>query len=296
LGIAIAFLQAFCWAGTSIILRSLTTRMNPLLINGLRAASGWLFLIPAALLLGSPADWALLTPLRMVYLISSVVLGAAVGDLLYLRSLKILGVGRAFPITSSSPVFTALFSAVILGDKITLLTLVGMAIVLFGVYLVARPRRDIIAIDNTPPIEPRQALIGIASALATAVIWAGATVVLAMGLTDGINTIVANSVRVPAVIAVSLLAAGQQHQLGAIRRLNWRTVGMVAATGLLGWAIGGTLYTTAVQMIGPGKTALINSTAPIFAVPMSYFFLKERPTRYTLIGTIITVVGITLVI
>ncbi len=117
-----------------------------------------------------------------------------------------------------------------------------------------------------------------------------------MGLTDGINTIVPNSVRVPAVIAVSLVAAGQQHQLGAIRRLNWRTVGMVAATGLLGWAICGTLYTTAVQMIGPGKTALINSTAPIFAVPMSYFFLKERPTRYTLIGTIITVVGITLVI
>ena len=296
MGIIIAFMQAFCWAGTSIVLRTLTTRMHPMLINGLRALTGWMLLIPAALLTGAAADLALLTPLRMAYLIGSVVLGAVFGDYLYLRSLKILGVGRAFPITSSYPVFTVLLGIIFMGDAVELQTLAGMAIVILGVYLVARPRHDIIALDNTPPLERRQVLIGVACALGTAVIWAGATIILALGLTDGINTIMANAMRVPAVMALSLLAAGQQKQLGAIKTLGWRTLGLVALTGALGWAIGGTLYTSAVQMIGPAKTALINSTAPIFAVPMSYFFLKERPTRNTLIGTVITIAGISLVI
>ncbi|MBM3188284.1 MAG: EamA/RhaT family transporter, partial [Chloroflexi bacterium] len=35
---------------------------------------------------------------------------------------------------------------------------------------------------------------------------------------------------------------------------------------------------------------------PLFAVPLSAVLLHERPTRYTLAGTVLSVVGIALVI
>jgi drug/metabolite transporter (DMT)-like permease len=136
----------------------------------------------------------------------------------------------------------------------------------------------------------------VAISLATAIIWAAATIVLAMGLTDGIDPVLVSVVRIPAVVVFSLLAAAQQGDLGEARHLSPATWGLLCAAGILGWSIGSSLYSLAVQMIGPGKAALISSTAPIFAVPMTLVFLKERPTRNTLIGTLITMGGIMLVI
>jgi DME family drug/metabolite transporter len=295
LGIAIALVQAVCWAGPTNVLRALSMRMNPFLINGLRGLVGWLFVFPVALLTVA-GDVSLLTPLRLVYILVSVLLAGVLGDYLNLCSLRILGVGRAFPITSSQPVFTVLLSALLLGDTLDAKTLGGTALVLFGVYLVARPRRDVIAIDNTPPLAPRQLLIGVLMALGTALATAGGTIVLALALSDGISPVMVNAVRLPVAVLVSLTMAGRQGQLPSVRRLDRQTLGLVLVAGVLGWAIGGTLYATAVQMIGPGKTALISSTSPIFAVPITLIFLKERPTRYTLIGTLITVVGIMLVV
>lgn len=56
------------------------------------------------------------------------------------------------------------------------------------------------------------------------------------------------------------------------------------------------LYVTAVQLAGPSKTAIVGCTAPLFAVPLSMIFLKERPGRYVAIGTVLSVLGVVLVI
>ncbi|HHX66062.1 MAG TPA: DMT family transporter, partial [Chloroflexi bacterium] len=140
MGIIVAFSQAVCWACTSILLRTLTSRLNPLLVNGLRATVALLFILPAMFLTGGQNDLALLTASRAAFLIGSIVVGGVVGDFMYLTSLKTLGVGRAFPITSSHPVFTVLFSALFLGSAIGGRMVAGMVLVMLGVYLVARPR------------------------------------------------------------------------------------------------------------------------------------------------------------
>jgi drug/metabolite transporter (DMT)-like permease len=90
-----------------------------------------------------------------------------------------------------------------------------------------------------------------------------------------------------------LQAGGGLRDIGKMDR---RTLCLLCLAGLLGWGVGGTLYTLAIQLTGPSMTAIISSTAPLFAVPLSYIFLKERPTRHTLIGTVISVIGIALVL
>jgi len=282
------------WSSTTIFLRTLSTRLDPFLVNGLRAAAGMLVIIPLVFITGGLPDYQRLTAPHLLFLTGSVIVGGVVGDALYISSLKTLGVSRAFPITNSYPIFTVIFSALLLGERIEATTLGGMALVLMGVYLVARPRGRV----QTAPLDtiaPRQLLQGVALALATSALWGLASCLVALGL-QGINSIVANSVRVPVVVLLSLAIAAQRRQMGAMRLVDRAMVRSLLLAGLLGWGISGSLYVTAVQLAGPSKTAIVSCTAPLSAVPLSVIFLKERPGRYVAIGTILSVLGVVLVI
>jgi drug/metabolite transporter (DMT)-like permease len=282
-----------CWACTTILLRFLGNRLDAFLVNGLRAAMSLLLIIPAMLITGHSGDFASLDWKSIVYLTSSVALGGVVGDALYVTSLKVLGVHRAFPITNSYPLFTMLFSAILLGERVTWLMLVGMTLVMLGVYSVARPKKATIQAEEPTP--KRQLVRGVLLGLATAAIWGVTTVILSMGL-KGINTLVANTIRVPVVVLLSLFAAGRRGHLGEIKAIRWPTLRLLLLAGLFGWGLGGTLYATALQLAGPSRTAIISATAPLFAVPLSMVFLQEKPTRNTLIGTVLSIAGIALVI
>jgi drug/metabolite transporter (DMT)-like permease len=269
--------------------------MNPLLVNGLRATMSLVFILPMMLLTGGLSDYALLTAPRVAFLVGSVLIGGVLGDFMYLTSLRTLGVGRAFPITSSHPVFTVLFSALFLGATVGGRMVAGMVLVIFGVYLVARPRGHVEDQDGLR-LTPRQIAVGVGLALLAAITWSLATITLTMGLEGGINTLTVNSVRVPFVAGFSLAAAAGRGGLSSIRQMDRRTLRLLFLAGLLGWGLGGTLFTLAIQLTGPSVTAIISSTAPLFAVPLSYFFLKERPTRYTLAGTVVCIIGVALVL
>ena len=293
LGIILGLCQAMCWACTTILLRFLSNRLDAFLVNGLRAAMSLLLIVPAMLVTGHAGDFALLDWKSILYLTSSVALGGVVGDALYVTSLKMLGVHRAFPITNSYPLFTMLFSALLLGERVTWLMAAGMVLVLLGVYSVARPKKATIQAEEPTP---KHLLVrGVLLGLATAAIWGVTTVILSMGL-KGINTFVANSIRVPVVVLLSLFAAGRRGHLGEIKAIRWPTLRLLLLAGLFGWGLGGTLYATALQLAGPSRTAIISATAPLFAVPLSMIFLHEKPTRNTLIGTVLTIAGIALVI
>lgn len=85
-------------------------------------------------------------------------------------------------------------------------------------------------------------------------------------------------------------------EFGAIRLVDRGMLRCLLLAGLLGWGISGSLYVTAVQLAGPSKTAIVGCTAPLFAVPLSMIFLKERPSRYVALGTALSVLGVVLVI
>ncbi|MFH1084893.1 MAG: DMT family transporter [Chloroflexota bacterium] len=295
MGIWYAFAQAITWAGVTIALRRLTAQLPALLINGIRAALALLILVPLVFVTGGWGDFGLLTPLRLVYLIGSVLVGGLVGDVFYLTSLRLIGVGRAFPISNSYPFFTMLFSALLLGTAVTWKMAAGMMLVLAGVFMVARP--NVAAQPGaTPDVSTTDLVKGGLCALAGAALWGFATIVLAQGLSDGINSVVATLVRVVAVATFSLLISLPRGLVGDLRRTTRRTWGLLLIAGVFGWGLGGSLYAAAVQHAGPSLAALIGATSPIFAMPLSWALLKERPTRYTLAGTLVTIVGIALVV
>ena len=60
--------------------------------------------------------------------------------------------------------------------------------------------------------------------------------------------------------------------------------------------IGSILYVNAVFFTGAAVTSVIASTAPLFALPFTIVFLKERVTLLILLGTILTISGVWLVV
>lgn len=292
-GIVLALIQALVWSTTTLFLRTLSTRLDPFLVNGLRAAVGLLIIVPLVFITGSLADYQQLTALNLLFLTASVILGGVVGDALYISSLKSLGVSRAFPITNSYPVFTVVFSVLLLGEHITAFTLAGMALVLLGVYLVARPRGRV----QTAPLDilpPQQLIRGVSLALITSILWGLSSTLVALGL-QGANSFVANSVRVPVVVLLSLAIAAQRGQLPTVRCIDRMMLRCLLVCGLLGWGVSSSLYVAAIQLAGASRTAIVGCTAPLFAVPLSMIFLKERPGRYVALGTMLTVLGVGLV-
>ncbi|HWL12890.1 MAG TPA: DMT family transporter [Ureibacillus sp.] len=70
---------------------------------------------------------------------------------------------------------------------------------------------------------------------------------------------------------------------------NWKIVLVLSFTGVFAFntlVYIGVYYTTSIN------ASLMNSTTPIFIYLLSFFFLKERLTRYQLIGTGISLMGV----
>ncbi|MBC7255350.1 MAG: DMT family transporter [Chloroflexi bacterium] len=290
----VAFASAFSWACTTIMLRGLAARMDSFLANGLRTAVGLLLVVPLALLTEGPKGYAALTPGLVALLGGSVILGGVLGDSLYIGALQRISVGRAFPVANTYPLFTFLFSVLLLGTAPTWEMLAGVILVMAGVYFVARPRKHI-APREEPASDRKLLLQGLAMAGGAAILWGLNTVILSIGLRE-VHSAVANSVRMPVVAVGSLLAAAIRGKLPTIRQIDRKSLILLIATGLWGAGLGSTLYVAGVEAVGPTRMATIGAASPLFAVPLTALFLKEHPTRYTLLGTILTIAGVVLVI
>jgi len=150
LGIIVALLQAVSWAGTGILLKPLAVKYDAFLVNGIRTVFALFFLLPLVAFTVGFGGLGQIPMTNLIFLIGNVLIGGVLGDALCVVSLKHLGVSRGFPITNSYPVFTVLFSFLILGTGVNWSTIVGMVIVLLGVYLIARPNHVTSDIDQPP--------------------------------------------------------------------------------------------------------------------------------------------------
>lgn len=293
LGLILAFAYTICWAAAGAMLRSLSKRLDPFLIIGVRALIACVIVIPAGLLVGRD-QYAALTWNKLVPLVGSVLLGGLLGSTCNVYALRAIGLSRAFPISNSSPLFTLLFSFLILGERPAWTVLPGAILVLIGVTLIARPREHTVH-DQSQAASSKDMVVGVGFAVLAAALYGVTGVVLSMGVT-GVHALVAGSVRVPAVAITGLAISGVRGEWSSLRGLDRKTIGLLILVGTFGYALVTTFYVAAVQAVGASITSIIGTTTPMFALPFSVLVLHERVTRDTILGTLLTVAGIVLVI
>lgn len=294
LGAGIALLTALAWAGSSTITKLLTAKIDTLSLNTIRMWVGSLILLIIIFLFDKEGE-LMNTPLpSLVYVMFSGIAAMAIGDTLYIKSLSMLDASIAFPVAQCSfVVLTLLVSVLFLGESFTWITVPGAFLVILGICMIAVPERRIKIYPSQQKITGR----GIILILVAAVAWAAATIMLKIGAT-GMDPFVAAGIRISAsAIALSFVAFLRRNK-GTLqfREYGLKSLALTATTGVLVYGVAAVGYVTAIQLIGAGKTALLTTTAPLFMLPFSIIFLKERPTRFTIIGIFVSVGGICLVV
>jgi len=294
LGVGIALLTSLAWSISSICVKLVAEKIDSLGINTLRTWVGSALLISLILVTGRYEAFSHIPWGSFVYVVLSGILAMAIGDTIYIKSVALLDVSIAFPLSQCSFILLAVLSAILfLGEQFTWITAAGAVLVIIGIYLMTSSgvRR------GNPFDKKRINPKGLLFILVAIIAWTGATILLKIGVI-GVDPFIAASLRISAsAIVLIFLFVFQSGKAGVSFKLKGkRNLALIAASGLLTYGVAAVGYISAIQLIGAGKTVLLTAIAPLFALPFSILILKEKPTAYTITGVLISVCGVCLVV
>ncbi|MGD9890378.1 MAG: DMT family transporter [Dehalococcoidia bacterium] len=280
---------ALLWTTTSTLVGTQTSRVPTAVIGAVQLITATLLLWMIAGVLLVAGDAVAPTLPQGMALIASALIGPGLGDLLYFYGIRVIGVSRAFPISmAGSPLFTIALAAVFLGEAITLPVVTGAFLTIAGISLIATRRQ------SSEMGRDARVWRGIGIVLLAALLWAASTVSL-RAAADGVSAPLASSIRIPAAAAFAFVLARGTGRVLRPGHYGTRSMITLAAAGILGAGMGSMLYVVAVQHAGAARTAILSSTAPLFALPMAALILHERITHRVVAGTMLSIVGIWLV-
>ena len=87
----------------------------------------------------------------------------------------------------------------------------------------------------------------------------------------------------------------RRGEFRAVRRLSWSRVAILVIGAITGSVVGSVFYLTGVQMAGASKASVLNSTAPLFSVPMS-LLTGEKLNWKLLAGMAAAISGVVIVL
>ncbi len=290
IGVILGLASAFVWSTSSLAIKPLADRINTSSFNAFRLVVGTLFAFALLPFFGGLQALAQVPMGTTLVLVISSVIGIAVGDTLYFWSITRIGASRALPISSTYPLFTWAIAVPLLGEKITPGAIIGTVLVLVGVYVLA-PQTE-----ATSRVDARTQRIGMLAALTAAALWAVATTMLKVGLQESPHVIVVNAIRMPAAAISTALIVHYQKGFKAWQGYDRQTLPMLLALAMYSTGIGMIIWTLTVDYVGAARAALLNTAAPLIGVPLSAFFLKERVTPKIAAGTLLSTLGIWLIL
>jgi drug/metabolite transporter (DMT)-like permease len=221
------------------------------------------------------------------------------------------------PICSTDPLWTALFTWLILGTAFGALTLAGMAVAMAGVLLITRwmepgdeagagalagaAHGDVLPVPSPPGAAPALRAGGsrfVALAVLAAVGWGlgPVTVDLASSAYGHPTAFMMLESQALGALMLGAVLLARRRPLSArplIATERRRAVLLLAVAGLMEAAIT-VLFFLSIAAIGPVLTMLIMATTPIFTLVFGVAFLRERVGLRLALAAVVTVAGVML--
>lgn len=292
--------SSFVWACASILFAKLGRSLSGLSMNLLKCAISLLFFIPTLLLLEGTFWPQGVTGTGLSLLAISGIVGLSVGDTAYFGSLIRLGPRKALLLTTLVPPVTATLGWAFLGEPLTAPMIAGMALTLAGVTWVVQERTP----SDDPEDEGASKLdligigLGVIAALGQAtgsyLTKAAPIDTAAMGMGGAGEALAVSIVRLVfgvAGLAIVVAAMGRTRELARPFRSRRETTYLLAAT-FLGTYLGIWLMNYGFLNAYIGVAATLNSTSPIFVLPLAAIFLDDKLTSRSVVGALIAVSGI----
>lgn len=279
LGEALSIAGALSWAASTVLLAETLKDIDPLSVNTLKTLFAVLSMLPIALIMGELENLPELSVYGFLFVSLAAIIGFGIADTLLFKSINLIGVSRSYTIANTYPLFTMVFAVLFLSEPFLLTYLLGTVMIFIGIVGVS--------VNNNTEVK-REKSEGLLAALATAVLWAIATILIALGLKE-MSTILANTVRFPLLFIFLLLISRFWRRKLRLTMKDWI---FLATSGILGMTLGGIAFLFSVQLIGASRATSLSSSSPVLASLMSSFFLKEKVTWRVIASSIMVVLGV----
>jgi len=252
------------------------------------------------------------------------VVNLAIADTLLIRAIGVIGVSRAVSISSVYPLIVML----ILGESIVVQTILGIILVMIGIYLVSTSRSDEGAIYKPSEEHPRYGFglgralrpaymlkrlrtttsvltrdafmhsnygMGIALSLGAAVCWA-VGISIFKTVVDTVRPEVLNLYRLAgAFVFMLVLNSITRNVRENALLLGRRRLVLLSVGGVVGSVFGSILTYKGLELAEGGVISSITASSPIFTALIS-IALGEAASLRMFCGIVTTVIGIVLVV
>jgi len=227
------------------------------------------------------------------------IVGLGIGDTGLFAGYVTIGPRRTVLLQASAPIITLFAAYFILGETISPLATLGIAITLLGIYVVLAEEEE--EESETKPLAKNRKAWGILFGLISATGQGLGAVLSKKGMyfntTVPVNPVSTALIRMLFAGAFVWIAALVAGRLPAIRQAAKDKQGIkyTAAGAVVGPFIGMTLSMVALAYTQAGIAQTLMSLMPIFIIPVLWIVYKEKTNSRGIIGAIVAIIGVAII-
>jgi drug/metabolite transporter (DMT)-like permease len=296
---------AFCWTITSMSFEAAGRRVGSLPVNLIRLVIALALLAVFGLItrgLPLPSD---ASPRAWFWLGLSGLVGFSIGDLCLFRAFVLIGARLSMLVFALTPIMTATFGFAFLGERLSWLDGLGMALTIGGVTWVVSERgsRDSIPTGSAPQPGPQpRSPVAAHSKTRGILLGLGGSAGQAAGLVlskHGMGTydpFASTQIRVMAGILGFVLIFTFFGGWGRVRSAlrHGAAMARISLGATFGPFLGVSLSLIAIQNTATGVAATIFSLVPVIIIVPAVLVFKERVSARAVWGAVVAVVGVAL--
>jgi len=291
MGAAAALGAALCWAIAPIMFTLGGREIGAVNINRMRLlVACFLLLVTHLITLGIPSPGAL-GATRLAWLIGSGIMGLAVGDTLLLKALMLIGPRLVTLMMTLVPLMSALLGWFWFGEGLSTFEAGGAILCLTGVMVVVTAHKS-----RTEPGDRHAFRKGLLLAAGAALGQTLGLLFAKQGLQGDIPVLSAVLVRMLAALAVMWFMHMRQVPFIHPNKIGRRELLLILSGAAIGPYLGVWLSIVAVAMTRIGLAATLMGTTPVLILPLSHWILKERIGWRAVFGSVLTLVGIAIMV
>ena len=287
IGETLSLLCAFIWAVAVILYKKAGDHFNAYEMNLFKSVFVFILMIPTVLFFES---WEIpqMSYYQMSVILISGIIGIMLADLFYLRALQLIGASLTGITGSLYSPFVVSLSMLLLAESLNSWQYFGMLLVLAGVVLVGY-RKKTLTIEH-PPIRGfvYAALAVFFTALGIVIIKPVSTelpffwIILIRSFGGMIAMVLYGlAIRQPLTVSHILEAKGGM----------WLILGT-----FLGQYVSMMIWVAGYKYTSASVASILNETASVFILLLSWIFLKEHLNFRKVIGVVITITGVLFVL
>ena len=273
------------WGGTFVAGKLVVAVLSPIMGSFARYVIACVALLVAAFVLEGGLPRLSRQQLFSTFLLGA--LGVFAYNLFFMGALERLPGSRAALIIALNPVITITISALALKERLRGHRWLGVAIALFGVWIV-------ISHGDIASIASAGVGAGELFMLAAVTSWALYTVI-GRKVLGGLTPLAAtNYAALWGTLLLGIVAAPQIPDL-RLAQFDWRMTGALLYLGVCGTALAFVWYYTSIKKLGTAVASIFTNLVPVFGVTISVLLLGEPLLMSMLIGGAIAIVGVMMV-